>query len=112
MTVFSTVLAIYETWFHCYSKKFTDRALHLNPFTVINEFYIFKNALLQIYNEFEHWGSKLWKSFKTALIMNKSSSPSCKHDEIPLQYSQISLVLKEMPYIKDTISGNFISSSK
>lgn len=109
MTVFSTVLAIYEVWFHWYSKKFIDRAFHLNPFTVINEFYIFKNALLQIYNEFEHRGSKLWKYFKTALIINKSSSASCKHDEIPLQYSQFSSILKEMQYY---ISGNSISSSK
>lgn len=61
MTVFSTVLDIFEAWFHQFGNKFTDRALRLDPFRVINEFYIFKNGLLQIYNEFEHCALKTMK---------------------------------------------------
>lgn len=39
-------------------KTLTDRALHLNQFTVINELYIFNTGLLHIYNEIEHRGLK------------------------------------------------------
>lgn len=84
MTVFSTVLDIYEVWLHQFSKKFTDRALHLNPFTVINEFYILRMVYSRFIINLNIVASKLWKQFKTAFIINKSSSASCKRDEISL----------------------------
>lgn len=89
---------INEVWFYQFSKNFIDRALHLNPFKVINEFYIFKKFLPQTSNEIECCGLKILKYLKSAFIVNKSSSTSSKDDEISL-YSQFSLILKEMQYI-------------